>query len=191
MEDVYPIWIEKEGITSKYEKITFDDGSVLKITGSHSVFDVDNRKYVDVSNADEFKIGSNVYKIENNKLKTVKATNIEYIEVSMYMPYYLYKGLNLKNAKSLLNKELDIEYLYQYLTKTTLSPITKDGNRYFMITTCFDEVNENNIDKYLYKEGSIYTVPKNKGKYFIDTSDNTKIYKPGEKIKVQNSIHLK
>ena len=250
MEDVYPIWIEKEGITSKYEKITFDDGSVLKIAGSHSVFDVDNRKYVDVSNEDEFKIGSNVYKIENNKLKTVKATNIEYIEektkyyhvvsttyynviadgfittdiaakmsnvygfkenaiygdnyykisqgekleykdVSQYMPYYLYKGINLKNAKSLLNKELDIEYLYQYLTKTTLSPITKDGNRYFIITTCFDEVNENNIDKYLYKEGSIYTVPKNKGKYFIDTSDNTKIYKPGEKIKVQNSIHLK
>ena len=41
-----------------------------------------------------------------------------------------------------------------------------------------------------YKEGSYYKLPKEGAKYFIDTFTNKK-YKPGKKIKVENSRHFK
>lgn len=83
---VYPIWIEKEGKTSSYEKITFDDDSFIKVAGKHCLFDTELNKYVDVSNSGEFSVGSKVYKVESGKLKTVTATKIEYIneEVKFY-----------------------------------------------------------------------------------------------------------
>jgi len=83
---VYPVWIEKTGVTSTYEKITFDDGTYINVAGRHCLFDSEQNKYVDVSNPQEFDIGSRVYKIENGKLKTVTAVNIEYIneEVKYY-----------------------------------------------------------------------------------------------------------
>ena len=39
------------------------------------------------------------------------------------------------------------------------------------------------------EEGTYYTLP-NGAKYYLDTFTNKK-YKPGERIKVENSIHLK
>lgn len=83
---VYPIWIEKEGKTSSYEKITFDDGTFIKVAGKHCLFDANLNKYVDVSRSEEFGIGSKVYKVEKDKLKIVTATKIEYIneEVRFY-----------------------------------------------------------------------------------------------------------
>ena len=67
--------------------------------------------------------------------------------------------------------------------------ITKNGDRYFIVTTSKDKVNSKNIEEYLYKEGSIYKLPKNGAKYYIDTKDNT-IYKPGEQIRITNSTHF-
>ncbi len=248
MTEVYPIWIEKAGTSNYYRKITFDDGNNLKIVNSHSLFDVDKKRYVDASNDDEFKIGSRVYKVENSKLKIVTVTNIEDIQekVKYYnivstayynliandilttdttssisnvygydsqakygvgykmlskgkgleykdiacIPYYLYKGLNLRNAKLLLNKKLNTEFLSNFIEERTIEPITKNGKRYFMVTTSLDNVNESNVDKFLYKEGSIYTLPKENAKYYIETSTN-KRYEPGHSVKVENSIHFK
>lgn len=247
--NVYPIWIEEASTSSRYEKITFSDGSLLKVVNSHSMFDVDKRKYVDVSNTDEFNVGTRVYKLVNNKLEAVTVTNIEYIneEVKYYnvvstmhyniiandflttdttssisniygfdenakysdnyykiseiddklnyedvsfIPYYLYEGLNLKNAKSLLKNGLDIEFLKSFINAKTISPITKNGEMYFMVTTSQDDVNSDNIESYLYKEGSTYTLPKIGAKYFEDTASGN-IYKEGDCIEIHNSIHLK
>jgi len=80
MVNVYPIWIEKTDKAYKYEKITFSDGTVLKVVNSHALFDVNRKKFIDVSNSEEFNIGTSVYKIENDKLKIVNVTNIEYID---------------------------------------------------------------------------------------------------------------
>jgi hypothetical protein len=44
------------------------------------LFDCEKNKYVDVSNKNEFDVGSKVFKLKNNKLKEVKVTKIEYIE---------------------------------------------------------------------------------------------------------------
>lgn len=248
MTEVYPIWIEKEGKSNNYRKITFNDGTYLKIVNNHSLFDVDKKRYVDASNDKEFKIGSRVYKVENSKLEIVTVTNIEDIEeeVKYYsivstvfyniiandilttdttssisnvygfenqakygvgykilskgkgleyedidcIPYYLYKGLNLKNAKLLLNKQLNAKFLSNFVEERTIEPISKNGKRYFMVTTSLDNVNESNVDKFLYKEGSIYTLPKENVKYYIETSTN-KRYEPGHSVKVENSIHFK
>jgi len=78
---VYPVWIEKGGgVTSVYEKISFDDDTYIKVVGKHCLFDCEKNKYVDVSNKNEFDVGSKVFKLKNNKLKEVKVTKIEYIE---------------------------------------------------------------------------------------------------------------
>ena len=59
-----------------------------------------------------------------------------------------------------------------------------------MMTTSLDDVSEENVEKHLYKENSYYELPKNGARYFVDTFSNKK-YKPGKKIKVENSRHFK
>lgn len=107
------------------------------------------------------------------------------------IPYYLYKGLNLQNTLQLINSgDLDTEFLINFVNTHTVEPITKDENRYFMMTTSLDEVNDENVEGYLYKEGDYYKLPKDGAKYFINTFTNKK-YKPGKKVKVENSMHFK
>ncbi len=78
---VYPVWIEKAGGSiDVYQKITFEDGTHLKVAGQHCLFDSEKNMYVDVSNEEEFGIGSKVYKVKNGELIEVAVTNIEYIE---------------------------------------------------------------------------------------------------------------
>ena len=187
--DVYPIWIEDEGKEKQYRKLTFSDGSQLKVVNSHSIFDVDKKMYIDAVNDDECKIGTRVYKVKNDdfllrndgyKLEIVTITNIEDIceEVKYYnvvstmyynviandilttdatssisniygftdnaiygenyytisngekleykdvsfIPYYLYEGLNLQNAKGLIGNGLDIEFLKTFINDHTLMP---------------------------------------------------------------------
>lgn len=151
----------------------------------------------DVITTDPTSSISNVYGFKENMLysdgfeKISKGLKLPYMLVAKSIPYYLYKGLNLQNALVLINnKELDTEFLVDFINTHTVEPITKDGNRYFMMTTSIDNVNDENLEEYLYKEGSYYKLPKNGAKYFLNTFTNKK-YKPGKKIKVENSIHFK
>lgn len=82
----YPIWIEKEGVTERYQVTTFSDGTELKTTGIHGVFNVDLNRFVSVDDRSEFDIGTTVYKLENNKLKKIKVVDIKYVdeEVNYY-----------------------------------------------------------------------------------------------------------
>lgn len=76
----YPIWIEKVKAANSYQKTTFDDGSVLKTYGSHSVFSYDKMNFVMVNNKEDYHIGSNIVKIDDNgNKKIVKIVNIETI----------------------------------------------------------------------------------------------------------------
>ena len=79
----YPIWIEKQGRTKRYQRNTFSDGTVLNTIGYHGVFSVDLNQFVSVDDPDSFKVGTRVYKIENNQLKEVMVTKIEQIEEEM------------------------------------------------------------------------------------------------------------
>ena len=246
---VYPVWIEEVGISSYYEKITFSDGTYIKVVGKHCLFDCEKNRYVDVSNEEEFSVGSKVYKIENNELKVVTAIKIEYIkervnyydvlstthynviandlittdiitqcanilygfeedavfarfdEVSnskqieykdaAFIPYEIFKGCNLNNILLLIeNNYIDMNALGKFLLERQKEPITKNGDKYFMVTTSEDKIDSNNVYSYLYKEKSIYILPEIGAKYFIDTSTNKK-YKSGESFIVYNSTHFK
>ena len=83
----YPIWIEKGKKTSFYQQTTFSDGSILKTVGKHGVFSKELNQFVSVNDSDNFKIGTEIAKIdENNKLTYIKVTDIEiiYEEVEYY-----------------------------------------------------------------------------------------------------------
>ena len=74
----YAGWIEQEGIATEYTKVTFNDGTELKVVGNHSVFSRTLNKYVDV-NSDEFNIGDEVVSISDG-ISYVRVTNIEHIQ---------------------------------------------------------------------------------------------------------------
>ena len=93
-----------------------------------------------------------------------KEKSLPYFVVG-FIPHYLYKGLNLEHAKAFLEADADINYAISEIKNDSVSPIEKNGERYFMAT----------------KSGA---------KYFIDPFTHRK-YEPGEKIKIENSIHLK
>ena len=85
---------------------------------------------------------------------------------------------------------MNVDEVGEFLTSTEKEQITKNGEIHYIVTTSEDKVNSKNVDNYLYKENSIYTLPKIGAKYFIDTSTN-KTYKEGEKFVVYNSTHFK
>lgn len=75
----YPIWIEKTKKTKLYQKTTFSDGSELNTLGYHGVFSVKDNEFISVDDYSKFKVGTEVYKIINGKLKKVSVTKIEII----------------------------------------------------------------------------------------------------------------
>ena len=83
----YPIWIEKSYKASSYEKTTFSDGTVLKTVELHQVFSLDDNKFVNILDNDEYiKIGTNVAKVVNGSIVPVSVVSVETIneEVEYY-----------------------------------------------------------------------------------------------------------
>ena len=80
----YAGWIEKASTTNSYTKITFEDGTILKIVGGHSLFSKKLNKYVNVTSG-ELEIGDEVVKL-NNGIEYVRVSNIEVVneEVKYY-----------------------------------------------------------------------------------------------------------
>lgn len=76
----YPIWIEKVKKTNKYRKITFSDGSILKVFGEHGVFAKSLNSFISVNDEDNFKVGIKVAKLnDNNEIIYVNVNKIEII----------------------------------------------------------------------------------------------------------------
>ena len=251
MTKVYPVWIEKTGgKTDMYEKITFDDGTVLKVAGMHCLFDAENNMYVDVSNKEQFDIGSKVYKVnEKNELQVVTVKDISYINetVNYYdvlstthynvianglittdiitqftnelykfkdkavykefelreqseqldynlvniIPYDWFKGCNLNNTMPLIKAgKVDMFELGAFLLQRGREHMKINDEIHFIVTTDKDNVTEDTVNKYLYKQGSEYILPDIGAKKFIDTSNNDE-YKPGDKYIVTNNTHFK
>ncbi len=86
----YPIWIEKGNLSSNYQVITFSDGTSLTTIDKHSLFSVDDNRYVDVTDENTFHVGTNILKTVKSKrgykLKSVSVTNIE--KVNKSIDYY-------------------------------------------------------------------------------------------------------
>ena len=70
--------------------ITFSDGTSLTTIDKHSLFSVDDNRYVDVTDENTFHVGTNILKTVKSKrgykLKSVSVTNIE--KVNKSIDYY-------------------------------------------------------------------------------------------------------
>lgn len=73
----YPAWIEKTGKVSKYTKVTFSDGTELKIASDHRLFSKRLNKYVNI-NSGELHIGDEVVSLKDG-VNYVSLVNIETI----------------------------------------------------------------------------------------------------------------
>ena len=83
----YPIWIERSYKASSYEKTIFSDGTVLKTVQLHQVFSLDDNKFVNILDNDEYiKVGTNVAKVVNGNIVPVSVVSVETIreEVEYY-----------------------------------------------------------------------------------------------------------
>lgn len=139
--------------------------------------------YTDITNLYDF--DSNISWSKNRVVKKLRYSYLKDV-----LPYYMYKGFRagelavlLENGNTNLNDFKN--YIKTLVTSTYMlkSPITKNNNRYWYVSTDV-------TTKKLIKEGSYYKLPKTKGvKYWYSTSENKK-YKPGSKVKVWTGMHF-
>ena len=131
---------------------------------------------------------TNIYKFNNNIKWTNYTTNnrYSYNDFKDILPYNLYRGLRVEDAKKL---PIDIDMFKYYLLKNQLNedmyklPIT-DNKGNILWTISVDNKKE------LVKENSYYKLPNNtKVKYYIE-SNTRKKYNKNEKIKVIYSTHF-
>lgn len=197
----YAGWIEKVGKTNSYIKVTFSDGSELKIVGDHSLFSKRLNKYVSI-NSGELKVGDEVVNLANG-INYVKITNIEKVneEVNYYhvissryfnlitnnilSTYEIYEnvsnfmgfGENLKwqkteEVRSDMFKYEDMPYMEKYLFKVFRLEETK----YLLNTGLVTQEQFNDLyNNYLLDNNKKVIPPKDSnGKYLwiVTTSDD-------------------
>ena len=122
----------------------------------------------------------------------------DYNLFSDIMPYYMYKALRVDEGKYVVDQGMiSFELLKYYLASNPANsyyfkdlPKNDNGKRLIMVTTSLDDVNLYNRYKFIYEEGSYYTLPiKNNIKCYLNTTNNT-CYSGGSKIKVDTSTHF-
>ncbi len=161
----------------------------------------------DILTTDRHLVISNLYGFDNNakwpkeKEKAVADTKnlIDYSYFKDFLPYYLYKGFRAGELGYLLNNsKISIDDFKGDIVNLILdptmikAPITINKDRYWMVTTSENIVNDKNKNDFLKKEGSMYTLPKSNRSGFkgwYNTADNS-IYQPGNKVTVDHSIYL-
>ena len=105
------------------------------------------------------------------------------------VPHHIFIGSKLENAYTMIGPNFDEDFLRNFAYNEIKEPYKINGNNAWMMTTSLDNL-EDDYHKYLYEEGSIYTLPNNdEVKCFFNTF-NDKCYKPGSKIKVETSFHF-
>ena len=136
---------------------------------------------------------------EKDQLLADENNLLDYSNFRDVLPYYLYKGFRVAEAGYLVNNNvITLNKFKNYIVnlvinpKMVSNPITKNNERYWMVTTSEDNVNDLNKHIFLQKEGNIYILP-NLNKYnfkgWYNSSDNS-IYQPGDSIKVSHGIHF-
>ena len=128
----YPIWIEKSYQTDSYEQTTFSDGTVLKTVKLHQVFSLDENKFVNILDGDYIKVGTNVAKVENGKIKPVQVTKVETINetVNYYFVassiYYNIISEDLITTSDQITKGVTLSNMYGFEENIKWPSIRKD-----------------------------------------------------------------
>ncbi len=140
---------------------------------------------------------------KEKRQEVIKSDNnlFKYEEIKEALPYYMFVGLRAAEVKYIANLGyFKLEELPSYIKKLQninnklLLPVETDNNnnRLWMVTTSDDIIN--NVNDYLYKEGSYYVLktPKNVDKFvgWYNTTNST-IYNPGDKVEIWIGTHFK
>jgi len=70
---------KNEHVSNQVIRVTFTDGKYIDFVGNHALYNTDKNLFVNILDGNDFKIGTNVAKLENNKLVNAKVKNIETI----------------------------------------------------------------------------------------------------------------
>ena len=124
--------------------------------------------------------GENYYTMSNSE-------GIPYKTFGDMIPYYLYSGLNLRNAGVMIGKELDTNFLSSFVIKNTKKIPNRNGKNIFTISIGDKELNE--FNSYTKEEGEEFILPDLGNSYYIETSTMKK-YKPLDAVKVIYSMHF-
>ncbi len=147
----YPTYIEKEGTASRYTKVTFSDGTELRIIYDHRVFSKTLNKYVNI-NSDELNVGDEVVSLQDG-LHYVTVESIEEIEE----PVKFYSVITARYFNNIANGLLtsyeikdDVSSNYKGFKDDEL--IWKNYTPEDRLISYEDVVNTfGYVDKYLYK----------------------------------------
>ena len=151
----YPAWIEKAGTTDHYTKVTFSDGSELKVVVDHRVFSKRLNKYVNILSG-ELNIGDEVVSLKdgvsyvsivsfeeiNEEIKyynIITTRYFNYIADGLLVTYELYDEIS-SNYKGF---DSNMKWMYQTPEEEMIS--------YEEMISMFGYV-----DKYLYKTLKLY-----------------------------------
>lgn len=133
-----------------------------------------------------------------NNIINDKNNLYDYNLFSDIMPYYMFRALRVDEGKFVVDQGMiTFELLKYYLASNPANsyyfkdlPKNSNGKRLIMVTTSLDNVNLYNRYKFIYEEGSYYTLPiRNNIKCYLNTTNNT-CYSIGSKIKVDTSTHF-
>ena len=142
----YAAWIEQVGARSSYIKVTFSDGSVLKIVGDHSVFSVTKNRYVNI-NSDELNVGDVVVKLTNG-IQYVVVTNIEQINE----PINSYHVISTRYFNLITNNILTTYEIYNNVSNFMgFDANLKWQNTEIVRSDMFTYDDFSYLDKYIYK----------------------------------------
>jgi len=117
----YPLLIKNEKKGSGYYKITFSDNTYINIFSDHGFYNYDLKKFVSFKDKKNFKVGSNIAKIDKNgNFTKVKVTKIE--EINEDIKYYFVASARYFNI--IAN---DFITTYQGTTISNLYGFTKNA----------------------------------------------------------------
>lgn len=183
----YPIWIEQEKKTMKYQENIFSDGTVLKTYGYHGVYETELNRFVSVDNPNEFHIGSKIAKLNKSKNSFDTVTVIDIKQRKENVKYYHVVSTRYYNiiANDLLTTDgtVILSNLYGFTDKMTWNQDIR--NKAMLDVYSYDDLKDA-IPYYMYKglraeEGKILA---NYGldinifkKYLIQNQSNPKMIK--------------
>ena len=148
----YPIWIEQEKKTMKYQENIFSDGTVLKTYGYHGVYETELNRFVSVDNPNEFHIGSKVAKLKKNKNSFDTVTVIDIRQRKEKVNYYHVVSTRYYNiiANDLLTTDgtVILSNLYGFTDKMTWNKDIR--NKAMLDVYSYDDLKDA-IPYYMYK----------------------------------------
>ena len=184
--------------TNKFKTITVTGKEIVKEDVTyHNVITVGYYNFIaeNLLTQESFSNATNLYGFKKNLKYSYGYYLVKLLPKLPYsyfigtVPHHIFIGSKLENAYTMIGPNFDEDFLRTFAFAEIKEPYKINGNNAWMMTTSLDDLSDD-YHKYLYEEGSTYTLPNNKEvKCFFNTY-NDKCYKPGSKVIVETSFHF-